>query len=182
MNHIASKQSIQGLPVTLLGEATPQEPVFQPYRNIDLVDVYHVSNCTFFPEIRDPKRQNSRMYSVGEFYHPFLMIGMPSVGGTVKLHVDTRFDGYYVLWSGTKMESWAFGSAPRYWDVVTWTPKVPGDSISKAAKRLAKALFMEMDSVKAGEWKSDLYHDEEWESEWYGTEYLIDILREIRDL
>jgi len=183
MNHIASKQSIQSLPITLnlTGEPEVKEPVFKAYRNIDLVDVYHVTNCTFFPEIKDPKRSDRRMYSVGEFFHPSLMIGMPCIGGSVKLHIDTRFEGYYVLWSGTKLDSWAVGPSMRFWDVVTWTPKVSGDNIQKAAYRLAKAMFLQMDFVSPGEWTTDMYQNEDWESEWYGTGYLMDILREIRN-
>jgi hypothetical protein len=181
MNHIALKQNIQQLPITIGGSPEKAEPQFEVFRNIDGTDVYHVSNCTFFPRIENPELTNRRTQRVGEFYHPYLMFGMPHVGGSVKLHIDTRFEGYYVLWAGTKLDEWACGPSKRFWDVVTWTPRVPGDTIRKASYRLTKALFMAIDYVKDNEWKSDLYQNEDWEQEWSGSTLLIDIMREIRD-
>ena len=182
MNHIALKQNIQHLPMIIGGGNEEEEaPKFEVYRHIDDADVYHVNTSSFFPQIKDESIVNRRSYSIGEIYHPYLMFGMPNIGGTIKLHIDTRFEGYYVLWAGAKLDEWASGPSERFWDVVTWTPKMPKDSIKRASYRLAKALFLQIDGVEDGNWKTDLFQNENWEEEWWGSCMLMDILREIRD-
>lgn len=187
MNHLALIQSIQGRCMVInTGEShsenKPHNPVrFAAFRNIDRVDVYHICNCDFFLEPPPQERLHIRNYAYGDFYHPFLMIGMPSVGGNVKLQIDTRYPGWYIMWAGVKMDKWAIGPSEPAWDAVCWTPKISGDSIKKAGNRLCRALIMQMDGVNEGEMTTTLYENEEWESDWYGHEHILEIMREVRN-
>lgn len=186
MNHVALMQSIQGRCLIINtgnsnSEEAPKKPNrFAVYRNIDLVDVYHISNCDFFLEPPPQERLHIRNYTYGEFYHPFLMIGMPSVGGSVKLEIDTRYPGWYIMWAGVKMDSWAVGPSERAWDAVCWTPKVSGDNIKKAGNRLCRALIMKMDGAEEGQLTTKNFLNEEWESEWNAHEHIMEIMRNVR--
>ncbi len=76
---------------------------------------------------------------------------MPDVGGEVKVYVDTRFKGYYVMAAAVKLDTWINGRSYHALDVVCWTPRYPKDTIAKAGERLFRAFLYQMDDVKEGE-------------------------------
>jgi|GEM_PF-3350154 len=180
MNHIALKQAIQFIPIMYLGGDESKEPRKEADRVIDSVEVYHISNCDFNLGSLDEDRAHFKAHPVGKLQHPHLMIGMPSIGGTVRLEVDTRFEGWYLLWAGVKMNEWAIGPSERCWGIVCWTPKVKGDNIEKAGRRLMKNMMLNIDGVGKDEWTTNLYKGENWEKEWDATEPLMSFMREIR--
>ncbi len=93
------------------------------------------------------------------------MIGMPDVGGEVKVYVNTRFKGYYVMAAAVKLDTWINGRSHDALDVVCWTPRYPNDTIAKAGERLFRAFLYHMDDVKEGETTSKLYEDILWQED-----------------
>lgn len=178
MNYVALRQAIQGKFMIIgQGERKPLES--KVFRMIDQKPVYHISNSDF--DLEDFNEEGTKPRLFGKFYHPFLIMGMPDIGGDVKVYVDTRFEGYYVMMAAVKLDSWSNGKSHNATDVVCWTPRYPGDTIAKAGERLFRAFLYHMDDVKEGETTSKLYEDILWqEDEWNPSEALIKIFEEVR--
>lgn len=184
MNYIALRQTVQGKMIIFNGSSMETENgnyEMEAYREIGGAPVYHICktgfNLPMFPEERwsiMPKRW-------GGFYHPYLMIGMPSVGGSVDLYVTTRFPGWYVMFAKVKMDEWGIGKSDAAMDVVCWTPKLPRDNYKKAGSRLFKALVLQMDGVEDDNWTTQMFSDENWESEWNPSASCLEIFKDVRD-
>ena len=130
-------------------EATSQNTP-EPYRIIDGHPVYHASKNPL-PEGVAPF-DVKRLHLFGEIYHPFVILASECIGGTVKLYIDTRFPGLYLLWTATRVD-YEFSGVSR--DLVAWTPRAKGDTIKLAGVRLFHAAFINMVMVDDGKWHCD---------------------------
>ncbi len=106
---------------------------------------------------------------------------MPEIGGEVKVYVDTRFEGHYVMLAAVKLDCWGNGKSHHAKDVVCWTPRYADDTIAKAGDRLFRAFLYHLDDVKEGETTSKLYEDILWQEDgWNLSVSLIKIFEEVR--
>ena len=134
MTMIAQGQSIGGKMIVLGQGMQPTKQESSPYKIIENMPVYFSGHNILSFEA--PQFNTSEIHKWGEFYNPCMMIGMPDIGGRNKIYVDTRIDGWYLLWVYSKLDEWAIG--PTCWipDIIAWTPRFPNDSILKAGFRL----------------------------------------------
>ena len=88
----------------------------------------------------------------------------PFSSAAISLHevyIDTRIEGWYLLWIGNMVEEWEY-------KVVAWTPKVNGDSIVKAGYRMFAKVAKTVDeflfvgnAVETGTGHSSLMYSSE---------------------
>ena len=93
-----------------------------------------------FP-LSDLPAEPDEFFEWGEFMAPFS-------AATISLHkvfVDSRIDGWYLMWIGNVAEDWEY-------KVVAWTPKVGGDSIVNAGFRMFSTVAKSLESF----FKNDL--------------------------
>lgn len=89
----------------------------------ELIPVSWVGRDSF--PLTDLPAEPETFHKWGEFMAPF-------ASAAISLHevyVDTRIDGWYLLWIGNVVEEWEY-------KVVAWTPRVNGDSVVKAGYRM----------------------------------------------
>lgn len=184
MNYMALRQAIQGkmMIVNLGGNNIPlnEENILENpvSRQIMGHEVYHISKNSF--NLKDTFKGGRFPKKFGSFYHPFLLMGMPDMGGMVKLYVDTRFEGWYVLFASVKLDTWQNGPSETALDYVCWTPRKKGDTISKAGQRLIRSLIHEMDGLEEDETTTTVFAEENWEEEWNPSLNLLDAFKEVR--
>lgn len=130
--------------------ARPARVQEQPFREIDGAAVFHCSvNRIPFEE---HTFNSSKLHLWGRLHHPCVVLASYSIGGEIRLYIDTRRKGFYVLWTATRVDDVAeFGSGAAY-DLVAWTPKMPGDTMKTAGSRLVHACLLEMLFVKPPGW------------------------------
>ena len=181
MNYIALRQSILSMPMVIGGppKDQPQKPN-EPFRIIDGHPVYHIRYTDFNLPIFPEERADIPYTHWGSFKHPYLMIGMPSIGGDVELYIDTRFDGWYALVASVQMDGWGIGESECALEYVSWTPKAMDDTEETAGERLFKALVYVMDFVPDGEITTQMFDTEDWEWEWDCTPNCLEIFKQIR--
>ncbi len=93
---IAQGESIGGKNL-VIGEGMKSMKTEQaPYRQLNGSSVYYSGNNRL--EFEEPEFQRNKVHKWGAYYYPYLMIGMPDVGGWNKVYVDTRIEGWYLLW------------------------------------------------------------------------------------
>lgn len=133
--------------------ARPARVQEQPFREIDGAAVFHCSvNRIPFEE---HAFNSSKLHLWGRLNHPCVVLASYSIGGEIRLCIDTRRKGFYVLWTATRVDDVAeFGSGAAY-DLVAWTPKVPGDTVKTAGFRLVHACLLEMLFVKPPAWQCE---------------------------
>lgn len=137
----------------------------EPFRILDGCPVYHSENNTY--DLPILSFQRNKTYKWGEFYHPELMIGSPPIGGWNRLYIDTRIKGWYILWIASKLNEDDIGPSDWSYDIVSWTPKQDGDSITKAGYRLFWAASLAMDYVDKDSFNSTDYENEDiWTRAW----------------
>lgn len=142
------------------------ENLDHPYRILDLTPVFHIG----FNEFNLNRTSNEKLKYWGGFYHPFMMMGMPDIGGKNTIHVDESFEGYYVLVIKSKLDAWAIGPSYAVYNIIAWTPKKDKDHFIQAGYRMFWAVAMAMDWVDANEFYSDIYNKESnWLGEWNPT-------------
>ena len=185
MNFVALRQTIQNRPLIFGGgseqsEKSLDEP--EVFRHIDGVPVYHIAKSEFHLPMFEDHRWSIKPHRWGYFYHPYLMIGMPDLGGEVVLHVVTRFPGWYCMTATVKLDVWGNGPSDAAWDVVCWTPKVKGDTIDRAGTRLFKALVYKMDFVEDDAEHSGLFDNEAWQDDWSASDNCMEVFKAIRDV
>ena len=184
MNYVALRQAIQGkmMIVNLGGNNIPHEDeeIVENLNSREILghEVYHISTAKFnidhlFKSARFPK-------VFGTFYHPYLMMGMPEMGGHVTVYVDNRFEGWYVLIAAVKLDTWQNGPSDRALDVVCWTPKQPKDTIAIAGQRLIRSLIYNMDNLDENETTSTTFSHEDWQSDWNPSSNILDAFIEVR--
>jgi len=165
---LAIGQAITGKHLVFGRGMVSEPPIEAPFRIIDDVPVYHVSKNTppsFSGDAIDETKDGSP-HNLGFFYHAYLLIGMPDVGGKIHFSVTEDLKDYYVLWIRTKLDEWAFGKTePSEHEILAWTPKQKKDTIRKAAARMLRAYFLDY----ANEEES-IYADMDYDS--YGSRFV----------
>lgn len=111
------------------------------------------------------------------------MFGSPSIGGWNKVYVDTRTDGWYLLWILSRLDSDDFGPSDWYPSIVSWTPKNKGDSLRKAGYRLFWAAALGMDYVNIDSFYNDEYDKTGlWKDEWVCSPLCLQVFASIRKI
>ena len=177
MNYLALRQAIQGQ-FMIMGGAEPEETENTEFRTIDGVPVYHISSAQF--NIDHLFKGGVRPKRFGTFYHPYLLIGMPDMGGEVKVAVDTRFEGHYVMTASVKLDSWANGPSEWAIDIVCWTPKHPSDTIAKAGHRLIRSLIYHLDALDNDATTTSTFENESWQDDWIPSDSIKEAFIEVR--
>lgn len=179
MTMIAQGQSIAGKVMVIGQGMMPGKTEVDPYRILDDVPVYYSGHNIF--ELEYDFENKIKLTKWGQFYHPYMMIGMPDAGGKNKLYVDTSVNGWYILLVFSKLDESDIGPSNWVWSVVSWTPKQKGDSIVKAGYRMFWAIFLAMDYVPGNEFYSDGYDEEgNWFNEWECSERCFQVIASIR--
>ncbi len=179
MNYLALRQTIQGKMIVIgNAPAETEQEENKVCRIIQGAPVYHISSAylnfdRLFMGTTPPKLWAS-------FYHPFLMMGMPDIGGEVKIYIDTRFEGYYVMTAAVKLDAWANGTSKRALDVVCWTPKQPKETIAIAGQRLIRSLIYNMDGLDDNETTNPIFENEDWQDEWNPSTNILGAFIEVR--
>lgn len=135
-----------------------------PYRILDGLPVFYSGNNIL--EFEEPEFLTNKIHKWGEYYHPYLMSGMPCVGGWNKIYVDTRIEGWYLLWISTKLDEWAVGPSDWEASIIAWTPKSKNDSITRAGFRMFWASALALDSVEINEYFNADFDEDLWLNEW----------------
>lgn len=148
-----------------------------PFREVDGGRVYHVSLRQLGLTV--PEFDSRKLHKWGEFYHPYLMIGMPDLGGQNKVYIDTRIEGMYLLWVSTKLDEWLVGPSSWQPDQFLWTPKMKNDSVVRAGYRLFRTFILNMEDVADGQFYCPEF-DENWPQEWPCSERCFQVLASIR--
>jgi len=179
LNYIAQSQALSGK-MMKIGEGMVSSKIGQtPFRILDEWPVYHSSSNEF--DLADMEFKRDKTHIWGKFYHPFLMMGMPDVGGRNKLYVDTRINGWYILWVSTKLDEDDFGPSDWMTSIVAWTPKQKNDSITKAGYRLFWASSLALDYVEKDQLYNDDYDkDGVWKDLWSCSPSCFQVFASIR--
>ncbi len=153
-----------------------------PYRIIDNVPVYHCGynlwNLSYNYET------DRKLTKWGNFYHPYMMMGMPDTGGSNRLYVDNSQKGWYILILISKLDEWSNGKSYPVWSVLSWTPKQKNDSILKAGYRMfyASMLAMEIGDIKNSDDYSSLFdEDGDWVESWDCSTCCFHVFASIRN-
>lgn len=142
------------------------ENLNHPYRILDLTPVFHIG----FNEFKLQMTSKEKPKYWGGFYHPYMMFGMPDIGGKNTIHVDERFEGYYVLVIKSKLDVWAIGPSYPVYNIIAWTPKKENDHWMQAGYRMFWAVAMAMDWVNENEFYTDIFDNEpDWIGDWMPT-------------
>jgi hypothetical protein len=177
MNYLALRQAIQGQ-FMIMGGAAPEEIENTEFRTIDGGPVYHISSARCM--LGDLFTGTAKPKLYGTFYHPHLLIGMPSMGGDVKVYIDTRFEGHYVMTAAVKLDPWANGPSKWAIDAVCWTEKQPNDTIAKAGHRLIRSLIYHMDGLEDDKTTTSTFENESWQDEWIPSDSIKEAFIEVR--
>lgn len=113
--------------------AQPSEYTISDVRS-SLVPVSWVGRDAF--PLTDLPAEPEEFFEWGDFMAPFS-------AATISLHkvyVDTRIDGWYLMWIGNMVEEWEY-------KVVAWTPKVGGDSIVQAGFRMFSTVAQSLETI-----------------------------------
>lgn len=177
MNYLALRQAIQGQ-FMIMGSNETEFVENEVFRTIDGVPVYHISSARCM--LGDLFTGTAKPKLYGTFYHPHLLIGMPSMGGVVKVYIDTRFEGHYVMTAAVKLDTWANGPSKWAIDVVCWTEKHPSDTIAKAGQRLIRSLIYHMDGLEDDKTTTCNFENESWQDEWIPSDSIKEAFIEVR--
>lgn len=148
-----------------------------PFRELDGGKVYQRSLRLLGIEV--PEFDGRKVHKWGEFYHPYLLIGMPDLGGQNKVYVDTRVKGLYILWVSTKLDEWLVGPSGWEPELMLWTPKIKNDSVIRAGYRLFRAFLLNMEDVPDGEFYCPDF-DENWPQEWTCSDRCFQVMAAVR--
>lgn len=153
-----------------------------PYKSIDNTPVFLRGHNAFDLELYFNIR---KVYKWGEYYDSCLIAGMPSVGGSIKLYIDTSVDGWYILWSATKLDAWMFDetSIPAEYTVLSWTVnKGKGiDSIERAGYRMFSAVTLNHDCVEGESWYCNWYEDDDYRNDNRASQRSEKVFASLRD-
>ena len=174
MNAIAAAQSILHLPLIFgQGIADPTGGDEAAYV-INNIPVSHAGINLYTIETDVDKVRLSKW---GEFTHPYLMVGMPSVSGKVRLMISLVNNTNYVLVMGVQLNEDQHGPSYPYWQPVCWTPRQKNDSKLNAGERMFHALLMHMFSLES---ESDTYDNEDdIEFEWMPSKNCLPVFEKI---
>jgi hypothetical protein len=123
----------------------------EAYRVIDGLPVYHANkNRMWFDEGHFDVRKVHRW---GWLDHPRIVLCSYEISGDVRLYVDTRVSGHYLLWTATRVHSDEFPGVS--YDLVAWTPRARGDTVRKAGFRLVHAALLDILYAPDDGWHCD---------------------------
>ena len=175
---MAQDQSIAGKVMRIGSGMEPGTLQAEPFRIIENAPIYYCGANEIYFGYDHEKR---KFHKWGEFYHPYMMPGMPDVGGINKIYVDTSIKGWYLLIIYSKLDKMSVGPSYFAGSIIAWTPKQKGDTITKAGYRMFWATAMSMDFVKEGEFYSEGYDDDgNWPDEWHCSSTCFHVLAGIR--
>lgn len=106
-----------------MSEVSQPSEYSMPESRSELVPVSWVGRDAF--PLTDLPAEPEHFFEWGEFMAPFASASV----SLHKVYVDSRIEGWYLMWIGNAVEEWEF-------KVVAWTPRVTGDSIVKAGYRM----------------------------------------------
>lgn len=176
---IAQGQSIGGKVISIGEGMVSLKSENFPYRILDDAPVYYSGNNEF--NMYDISFRRDKTYKWGQFYHPYMMFGSPPIGGINKLYVDTRIDGWYLLWILSRLDPEDFVPADWFPSIVSWTPRQMGDSVRLAGYRLFWAAALAMDDVKSGDYyNDDNYENGLWKDDWVPSPLCFQVFASIR--
>jgi hypothetical protein len=165
LTKIAQGQSLAGKSLVIGQGLSRRETLNEPYRILDQVPVFYVGANEF--DLPLPENPKGRLHKWGEYYHPYMLVGMPDVGGWNKIYVAGSVEGWYLMFVKTKLDEWAVGPSDWAIDMIAWTPKVKNDSLIKAGYRMFWASALALDNVPTDEYYSDDYdEDGTWLDTW----------------
>ena len=174
MNAIASAQAIMHLPLIFgQGIAEPTSGNEAAY-TINNIPVFHggINPFTF-----EPNEENVSLSKWGEFTHPYLMVGMPSISGKVRLMITLLDKENYVLNMGVQLNEEQHGPSYPWWQPVCWMPRQKNDSKLKVGERMFHALLMHMFSLES---ESDTYNnDDDIKFEWMPSKNCLPVFEKI---
>lgn len=174
MNAIAANQTTLGLPL-VIGEGPVRAiETSEPLYTIGGIPVYHISRNDFDIEPQKPIPEYTKW---GEFTHPYLMIGMPSIPGLIKLYITTINDEYYILLSSVKLDPDYCGPSQALIDITCWTPKLKNDTKQKAAERMFHAFLMNMLGLKTETCTFD--NEESFTYDWSPSKNCYPVMKKI---
>lgn len=177
MTRIAQGQAFEGK-VLKIGEGMTSIKTDQlPCRELDGGKVYQVSLRLLGVEV--PEFDTRKLHKWGEFYHPYLLIGMPDLGGDNKVYIDTRVEGLYLLWVSTRLDQGLVGPASWIPDLFLWTPKIKNDSVIRAGYRLFRAFLLNMEEVPHGQNDCPDFPDD-WPQDWTCSDRCFQVMAAIR--
>jgi hypothetical protein len=180
MSYIAQAQSI-ARKILVMGQGPqPSHELNRAFRQINGVPVFH---CGFnMPDFEIDSDARNKRRPWGNFHHPYMMIGMPEVGGDNKVYVDSSVPGKYLLWIYSKLDEW--GNGPGYWaeGLIAWTPRIKGDTLIGAGYRLFWAAVMAMDGVvEEGFYSHDADEEGNWVDSWTCSDRCFQVLAAVRN-
>jgi len=165
LTRIAIGQSLAGKAAMLGNGMVPLNQEDKPARIINDAPVFYCGDNPI--PFTVPDFDPSRIYKWGEFYHPYMLIGMPDTGGYNKTYVDTRVKDWYLFWTYTKLDDSDLGPAQWVPELLVWTPKRKGDTIIQAGYRMFMTIVLEMFwADEAGEIDDDFNKDTQWPRRW----------------
>lgn len=119
MNAIAAGQTLLGQAMVIGQGMQRLHEVSEAAYSIQGIPVYHTAKNIFNIE---PKKPLPGYKKWGEFTHPYMMIGMPSVPGKIKLYTVLVNNEYYLLLTSTKLDPDYCGPSQATLDITCWTP------------------------------------------------------------
>ena len=182
MTQIAVAQSICCKTFRVGTGFEPRDEREEPFRIIDNAPVYH---CGFnLWNLSYNYETDRKLHKWGNFYHPYMMVGMPDTGGSNRLYVDNSQKGWYILIMLSKLDEWSNGPSYPVWSVLSWTPKQKNDSILKAGYRMfyASMLAMEIGDIKDMDDYGSLFDEEgDWAASWDCSSRCFHVFASIRE-
>ncbi len=180
MSYIAQAQSIARKMLVLGQGPKPAQELAGAFRQIDGIPVFH---CGFnVPDFEIDTAVRNKRRQWGKFHHPYMMIGMPDVGGDNKVYVDSSVPGKYLLWIYSKLDEWGNGPGYRAEGLIAWTPRMKGDSVKSAGYRLFWAAAMAMDGLGTeGFYSHEADEEGNWVDSWDCSESCFQVLAAVRN-
>ena len=181
MTQVAQAQSICCKIVRVGSGLEPMDERETPFRIVDDAPVYHCGYNLW--NLRYNYETDRKLHKWGNFYHPFMMVGMPDTGGSNRLYVDNSQKDWYILILLSKLDEWSNGPSYPVWSVLSWTPKKKNDSIVKAGYRMfyASMIAMEIGDVKNSDDSSSLFDEEgDWVESWDCSSLCFHVFASIR--
>jgi hypothetical protein len=174
MNAIAAGQTLLGQAMVIGQGMQRLHEVSEAAYSIQGIPVYHTAKNIFNIE---PKKPLPGYKKWGEFTHPYMMIGMPSVPGKIKLYTVLVNNEYYLLLTSTKLDPDYCGPSQATLDITCWTPKQKNDTREKAAERMFHAFLMYTLDLNT---ETDTFdNDESLEDAWEPSEKCLPLMSKL---
>jgi hypothetical protein len=141
---------------------------------IDDASVFHVYRNTLQNE---PEFDRTKAFKLGEFNHPFLMMGMPDTPGEIKVYVTKVDNDYCAMHLSAKLDSWMSGLSSAAIGLSAYTLNLPGATKEKVGYRLFKPVVLAMEMVDAEGIPTNCVMDSPaWKDEWSPSELSLQVM------